>query len=60
MAHVDRERFAPDDPFLDAARDNGLEQFSKQIALAKTAVAVLGKGRMVRDVARETQPAEME
>jgi hypothetical protein len=40
---VDREGFAPDYPFFHAARHNGLEQLGQKIALAKTAVTVLGK-----------------
>ena len=55
MAHVDRERLAPDNPLLDAARHHGLEQFSEQIALAETAVAVLGKRRMIGNVAVKAQ-----
>jgi hypothetical protein len=42
-AGVNCESFASHDPFLDAARNHGLEQFPQQIALAETAVAVLGK-----------------
>ncbi len=57
-AGVDRESFASDDPFLDAARDHGLEELAQEIALAKPAVAVLGKGRMIRNVAVEPQPTE--
>jgi hypothetical protein len=34
---------------------NSLEQFPQEIALAKAAMAVLGKRRMVGDVAIETQ-----
>ena len=41
---VDREGFAPDDPFFHAARHNGLEQLAQKIALAEAAVAVLGEG----------------
>jgi len=55
MAGVDRERLAPDNPLLDAARHHGLEQFSEQIALAETAVAVLGKRRMIGNVAVKAQ-----
>jgi hypothetical protein len=55
---VDCESFAPDDPFFHAARHNGLEQLGQKIALAKTAVAVLGKRRMIRDVAVEPQAAK--
>ena len=55
---VDREGFAPDDPFFHAARHNGLEQLAQKIALAKTAVAVLGKGRMIGNVAIKPQATE--
>jgi hypothetical protein len=55
---VDREGFAPDDPFFHAARHNGLEQLAQKIALAKTAVAVLGKRRMIRNLAVEPQATE--
>jgi hypothetical protein len=37
-----------------------LEQSSKQARLAEPAVAVLGKRRMIRDVAVEPQATEME
>ena len=55
---VDREGFAAHDPFLDAAPHHGLEQLAQEIALAKTAVAVLGEGRMIRDINVEPQAAE--
>ena len=42
-AGVNCESFAPYDPFFHAARDHGLEQLAQEIALAETAVAVLGK-----------------
>ena len=57
-AGVDREGFAPDDPFLHAARHHRLEQLAQEIALAETAVAVLGKRRMIGDVAVEPQATE--
>ena len=31
---VDREGFAPDDPFFHAARHNGLEQLAQKIAIS--------------------------
>jgi hypothetical protein len=40
-AGVNRESFASHDPFLNATRNYGLEQFPQQIALAETAVALL-------------------
>jgi hypothetical protein len=55
MAHVNRERLASYDSFLHAARHHDLEQFSKQIALAEAAAAVLGKRRMIGNVAVEAQ-----
>ncbi len=57
---VNREGLASHDPFLHAARDYGLEELAQEIALAETAVAVLGKRRMIRNVAVETQATEME
>ena len=57
-AGVDCKSFASHDPFLHAARNHGLEQLAQEIALAETAVAVLGKGRMIRDVAVEPQATE--
>ena len=49
---------APYDPFFHAARHHGLEQLAQEIALAETAVAVLGKRRMIGDVAVEPQATE--
>ena len=57
-AGVDRKGFAAHDAFLHAARHHRLEQLAQEIALAKTAVAVLGKRRMIRDVAVEPQATE--
>ena len=57
-AGVDREGLASHDPFLHAAPHHGLEQFAKEIALAKTTVAVLGERRMIGDVAVEPQATE--
>src|SRR5271156_3986938 len=57
-AGVDREGLAAHDPFLHAARNRGLEQLSQKIALAEAAVAVLGKRRMIGDVAVEPQSTE--
>ena len=57
-AGVNREGLASDDPFFHAARHHGLEQLAQKIALAKTAVAVLGKRRMIGDVAVEPQTTE--
>ena len=57
-AGVDCEGLASHDPFLHAARHDGLEQLAQEIALAETAVAVLGKRRMIGDVAVEPQSTE--
>ena len=56
-AGVNRESFAAHDPFLDATRNYGLKQFPQKIAFAEMAVAVLGKGRMIGNVAVPTKPA---
>ena len=55
---MDRERFAADKPFPDALCDHGLEQLAQKIALAETAMPVLGKGRVVGHCAVEPEPAE--
>jgi hypothetical protein len=55
-AGVNRESFASHDPFLDATRNYGLKQLAQQITFAETAVAVLGKGRMIGNVAVEPPP----
>jgi hypothetical protein len=58
LAGVDREGLASHDPFLDAAPHHGLEQLAQQIAFAEPAVAVLGKGRMIGNVAVDPQPTK--
>src|SRR6202042_2960127 len=55
---VDREGLASHDPFFHAAPHHGLEQLAKEIARAKTTVAVLGERRMIGDVAVEPQATE--
>jgi hypothetical protein len=57
-AGVDGEGLTSHDPFLHAARQHGLEQLAQKIALAKTAMAVLGNRRMIRNLAVEAQAAE--
>ena len=47
-----------DQPFRDAARQNALKELTEQIAVAEPAMAVLGKRRMIRDVALQAEPAE--
>src|SRR5450432_334431 len=57
---VDCKGLASHDPFLHAARHHRLEQLAQEIALAKTAMAVLGKRRMIGDIgikAQSTKPA---
>jgi hypothetical protein len=60
MAHVDCRGLASHDPFLHGAPHHRLEQLAQEIALAETPVAVLGKRRMIRDVAVKPQATEME
>jgi hypothetical protein len=57
-AGVDREGFAPDNPFFDTASHHRLKQLAQKVALAKTAVAILREGRMIGNVALETQSTE--
>jgi hypothetical protein len=57
-AGVDHEGLAAHDAFLHAARHHGLEQLAQEVALAKPVMAVLGKRRMVGNVALEAQSAE--
>ena len=47
-----------DQPLGDAAPDDALEQPTEQVAVAETAVAVLGESRVVRDRAYQVEPAE--
>jgi hypothetical protein len=58
QAGVDGEPIGSDQPFGHAALDDGFEQMAQQIALAKSPVPVLGKGRMVRDLAIQTEPTK--
>ena len=55
---IDREALAADQPFLDAAAHCRFEQFSQKVAVAEAAVAVLGEGRMIRNITLQTDPAE--
>jgi hypothetical protein len=48
----------PTSPARHAARHRLFEEAAEQSALAKAAVAVLGKGRMIRDRAFEPQSTE--
>ena len=57
-AGVDCESLASHDPFFHTARHNGLEELTQEIALTKPAVAVLGEGRMIGNVAVEPQSTE--
>ena len=58
QAGIDREAFAADQPFLDAAAHRRLEQLAQQVAVAEAAVPVLREGRMVRNIALQAEPAE--
>ena len=57
-AGVDCESLASHDPFFHTARHDGLEELTQKIALTKPAVAVLGEGRMIGNVAVEPQPTK--
>ena len=57
-AGVDGEGLASHDPFFHAARQHGFEQLAQQIALAKAAMSVLGKRRMIGNLGVEPQSAE--
>jgi hypothetical protein len=57
-AGVDCESLASHDPFFHTARHDALEQLTQEIALTKPAVAVLGEGRMIGNVAVEPQSTE--
>jgi hypothetical protein len=58
QAGVDGEPIGSDQPFGNAALDDGFEEMAQDVALAKAPVPVLGKGRMVRDLAIQTEPTE--
>ena len=58
QAGIDGKSIGADQPFGHAALDDGFEQMAQDIALAKAPVPVLGKGRMVGNLAIETEPAE--
>jgi hypothetical protein len=60
QARIDRKAFAADQSFLDTAAHRRLEQLAQQIAVAEAAMPVLGEGRVVRNVALQPEPAEME
>src|SRR5262249_30977892 len=58
QAGIDRKPFAADKTFTDTALEDHLEHPAQQIALAKAAMTVLRKGRMIGYVAIEPQPTE--
>ena len=58
QAGVDGEPIGSDQPFGHAAPDDGFEQVAQDVTLAKAPVPVLGKGRMDRDLAIQTEPAK--
>ena len=51
QAGVDGETLGADQPFSHAARDDGLEQIPQDVALTKTPMPVLRKGRMIGNFA---------
>jgi hypothetical protein len=57
-AGVHREAFAADQAFVHAALHHLLEQPTQQVAVAETAMAVLGEGGVVGHVAFQPQPAK--
>ena len=58
QAGVHGEALAADQAFRHAPAQDHVEQLTQQVALPKTAVAVLGEGRVIRHGAFQTQPAE--
>jgi hypothetical protein len=60
QAGIDRKAFAADEPFRDAAPNRRLEQFAQEITVTEAAMPVLREGRVIRDVAFEPEPAEIE
>ncbi len=57
-ASVHGKPFALDQTCVHAATQHLIEQPAKQIAVPKTAVSILGKGRVVGDFIFKAQPAE--
>jgi len=57
-ARIDRKAIPADQPLGHAALHRRLEQLAQQIAVAEAAVPVLGEGRVVGNVAVETQSAK--
>jgi hypothetical protein len=55
---VDGKALAADQPLIDAALQDSLEQPSQQIALAEAAMAVFREGRMVGHRAVEAEPTK--
>jgi hypothetical protein len=58
QARVDGEPLGADQPFRHATRDDGLEQMPQDVALAKAPMPVLRKGRVIRNLAIETETAK--
>jgi len=58
QAGIDAETEAADQTFIHAALQHGLEQIPEQAALAKAAVAVLGKCRMIGHRIGQIEPAK--
>ena len=58
QAGIDREAIGANQALRHAASNDGLEQMPQEIALAKAAMPVLRKGRMIGDLAVESETAE--
>ena len=58
QARIDREPLGPDQALRHAALNDALKQMTQRIALAKAAMPVLGKGRVIRNLAVEAEPTE--
>src|SRR5215207_8146665 len=55
---IDSKALAADQPLIEASLQDGLEQAPQQIAVAKAAVPVLRKGRMIGYITVEPEPAK--
>ena len=55
---IDGKALATDQALGHATPNHRFEQFAQKVGVAEPAVACLGKGRVVRHVAIETQSAE--
>ena len=58
QAGIDGKSLAAHKPFFHAARNSRLKYMAQKVTLAEPSVAVLGKGRMIRDAVTKVQAAE--